>query len=212
MEHQLQSIQLSTKWKAALTRFRINWLLGGQATKGPSASVIRACVPKTAVVAERQISLAAQATATGGRRASGANLVTSGCQSFRLPAGDRDGRPQWTWSAPLFLTVAAAGLGLTVGYTEIGGCGKGHLGVFAWRGSAAACRAAPRRPPRPPACAGGCLLTPIPRLCLIWAEPSIACAARARRPGLPLPRCPSDCAPASSLPDPCPITARNTSM
>ena len=32
------------------------------------------------------------------------------------------GRPTWTWSAPLFLTVSAAGLGLTLGYTEIGEC------------------------------------------------------------------------------------------
>lgn len=37
-------------------------------------------------------------------------------------SGEQGGRPTWTWSAPLFLTVAAAGLGLTLGYTEIGAC------------------------------------------------------------------------------------------
>lgn len=35
-------------------------------------------------------------------------------------AGEKDGRPTWTWSAPLFMTVTAAGVGLTLGYTEIG--------------------------------------------------------------------------------------------
>ena len=34
--------------------------------------------------------------------------------------GEGGGRPTWTWSAPLFLTVSAAGLGLTLGSTEIG--------------------------------------------------------------------------------------------
>lgn len=37
----------------------------------------------------------------------------------KIYTGEQGGRPTWTWSAPLFLTVTAAGLGLTVGYTEI---------------------------------------------------------------------------------------------
>ncbi|EFN55670.1 hypothetical protein CHLNCDRAFT_133895 [Chlorella variabilis] len=37
----------------------------------------------------------------------------------KIYTGERQGRPTWTWSAPLFLTVTAAGLGLTLGYTEI---------------------------------------------------------------------------------------------
>ncbi|PSC74547.1 SH3 domain-containing [Micractinium conductrix] len=52
----------------------------------------------------------------------GVGLSFEGGHGFvirKIYTGDRDGRPQWTWSAPLFLTVAAAGLGLTVGYTEI---------------------------------------------------------------------------------------------
>lgn len=37
----------------------------------------------------------------------------------KIYTGELNGRPTWTWSAPLFLTVTAAGLGLTLGYTEI---------------------------------------------------------------------------------------------
>lgn len=37
----------------------------------------------------------------------------------KIYTGEKDGRPTWTWSAPLFMTVTAAGLGLTLGYTEI---------------------------------------------------------------------------------------------
>lgn len=48
-----------------------------------------------------------------------ADAVGHMCAS--VVAGEQEGRPTWTWSAPLFMTVTAAGLGLTLGYTEIGG-------------------------------------------------------------------------------------------
>jgi hypothetical protein len=48
-------------------------------------------------------------------------------------AGQQGGRPTWTWSAPLFVTVAAAGLGLTLGFSEIGEKGGwGLQGGVAW--------------------------------------------------------------------------------
>lgn len=71
---------------------------------------------------------------------------------LRAPAGEQGGRPTWTWSAPLFLTVTAAGLGLTVGYTEIG----------------APC---PRARPRPLAGGTACLARPPASTCQRCAPP-----------------------------------------
>lgn len=67
-----------------------------------------------------------------------ADAVRHMCAS--VVAGEQEGRPTWTWSAPLFMTVTAAGLGLTLGYTEIGGlrlkecCSECALSVCGWVG------------------------------------------------------------------------------
>lgn len=75
--------------------------------------------PDAALELQRAFALIPPAAA-GAERA----LLAAGAPfPLSLPAGQHGDRPSWTWSAPLFLTVAAAGLGLTLGYTEIGARG-----------------------------------------------------------------------------------------